>query len=290
MAVHQSLKTSKMKRCIFVLSAILLIAFTLDAQSLPEKSNTLRLNWGMGTIKRQDLIFSPVMHQDRSPFNLTLGYTHSHKLEHRIYAKFGRYTPAVVDPYTYYWDTPDELSTTGKHEFNMLDLNYSLGKAFASNDKLILVVGGRSRNRLHQSYYCYGPDWLWHFGYYFSFGLDLWTQASYAINSSSMLSMNLALPIFSYNARSPYMAQDDGYFERIYSHKAIPTLLAHIKDGEFQSWGQSRSLDLDLSYDYSFSDKWSLGASYWFSLNFNSTPVPFRSLEHVFYLSTAIHF
>jgi len=279
-----------MKRMSIVLSAILLSSLSLGAQSAPESSSSLRLNWGMGQIKTQDLIYTPVLHEEWSPFNLAVTYSHSHRLVHRVYVKFSRYTPSVVEPYTFYWDTPDEPSTTGTHQFNILDLNYSLGKAVVSGNKLSLVFGASSRNRLHQASYCYGPDWLSHFGYYFSFGLDIWSQMSYAIGNSSRLSMNLALPLFAYIARSPYMAQNDDYFENAFSHKPIPTVMAYIKDGELQSWGQSRSMDLDLSYEYGLSEKWSLGASYWLSMNFNSNPVPFRSVEQIISLSATFNF
>ena len=279
-----------MKRISIVLSAIFLSSLSLWAQSAQESSSSLRLNWGMGKIKTQDLIYTPVLHEEWSPFNLAVTYSHSHRLVHRVYVKFSRYTPSVVEPYTFYWDTPDELSTTGTHQFNILDLNYSLGRPVLSGNKLSLVLGAGSRNRLHQSSYGYGPDWLSHFGYYFSFGLDIWSQMSCAIGNSSRLSMNLALPLFAYITRSPYMGQNDDYFENAFSHKPIPTLMAYIKDGEFQSWGQSKSLDFDLSYEYGISEKWSLGATYWLSMNFNSYPVPFRSVEQIISLSATFNF
>lgn len=272
------------------MSVLLLVSLSLQAQNQGESRNSFGLNWGMGKIMRQDLIFSPILHEQWSPFNVLVSYRHSHKLEHQVYVKFGRYTPSVTEPFTFYWDTPDELSPSGVHEFNMLDLNYSIGKKIISSNALEMTVGGRSRNRLHQSYYCYGPDWLWHFAYYFSFGLDAWTALSYKVNGSNRFEINLAIPIVSYNARSPYLAQDDSYFKRIYSHKALPALAGHIKEGEWQSWGQSQSLDLDLSYYYALSERWEVGASYWLSMNFNSTPEPFRSVENVLYMNITFKF
>lgn len=280
----------KMKTTTLFTTALLLLTLSLQSQALQVNKNSLGLSWGLGKIMRQDFIFSDIMHAEVSPINFILSYTNSGKLEHVAYVKFGRYTPSVSDPFTYYWETPAESEQSGTHEFNMLDLNYSLGKRIVSTGALSMTAGVRSRNRLHQSYYCYGMNWLWHFAYYFTFGADAWTRISYEINPSNRIEMNMALPMFSFTARSPYLAQDDQYFHNTYSHKALPTLWEHMKHGEWQSWGKSMSLDLDLNYYFSLTENLEIGASYWLSVNYNSSPVDFRSLEHVYYLNARLHF
>ena len=92
---------------------------------------------------------------------------------------------------------------------------------------------------------------------------------------------NLALPMFSFGGRSPYSWMDDEYFEDSSSHKPLKIIASYIGGGEMQSWSQSQSLDFDLSYYYNISEKWSLGMSYWFSLNTNQNPKPFTSIENI---------
>lgn len=268
------------------LSILIFLSCTLSifAQER-ESTNSLGVQWGVGHLQRQDFNFSPMIHDTWSPANLALIYKRSADWEQRAGIKFGSYSASITDQFEYYWDTPDVKEQSGAHSFTLLDLNYALGKTVFQNEHLNIALGGRSRNRLNASYYLFGINWLGSFGYNFSFGLDAWTNVRYIIASKHQLELDFALPLFSYNARSPYHSQDDWFFENVISHKPISTVVEYIKDGELISWGKSQSVDFDLAYTYKLSKRFDIGASYALSINWNQSPLNYTSIENCFYLS-----
>lgn len=100
----------------------------------------------------------------------------------------------------------------------------------------------------------------------------------------------LALPIFSYLARSPYTGQDDPYLERIMVHGDLKIFVQQLKSGNIQSWGTSRMVDVELSYNYALNTRWDIGITYLFSMNLHNNPVQYTSIENVFYLGTTFNF
>lgn len=264
-------------KTILILTSFML-SISLNAQ-VSDRENSLSFGWGAGHFKEQDLVISPLIHKSFSPVNAVIEYSRSGNLEHQLYLKFGLYKNSVVESYTYYMDNyEDSLMTWPSSNINV-DINYSLGKSVIQKDDLKLVVGGRFRNRLHPSDNAMGPSVL--FGYYFSLGLDVWTQLSYTIDQKHEFKANLALPVFSMNSRSPYNWMDDSYFEDFFTHKALKTFVNYLEGSKMQSWGKSQSLDFDVHYYYNLSEKWSVGGAYWFSLNMNQDPKNLTSIENL---------
>ncbi len=276
-------------RRIWIISIICLSMTNLQAQE-EERPNSLGISWGPGHIMRQDLIFTPVTHRQWSPVGVRLTYERSLKLEQRVTLKYNHYTPSILGPHTVYWEYPEEPLPSGTHSFHLLDINYSLGRGVYRGEILGVILGARWKNRLQVQDYAYGMDWLTHFGYYFSFGLDAWTQVSVKLNPVQRLDLNLALPLFAFNARSPYLVQDDPYFQNTYSHRPLKTVASQIGDGKIQSWGVSREVDLEIKYTYSLSGRWALGAGYAFSMISNRSPRKLTSVENSFYLNTTFKF
>ncbi len=268
------MKTNKL--IIFI--AILLSCMNLQAQD-GDKKSSLSFGWGTGYFKEQDLAISPMIHDAISPVNAFVEYRHSGKLEHQLYTRFGLYKADFAEPFSYYYDNPDELEFSWPHSNINIDINYSLGAVVVDRNGLKLTLGGRSRNRLHPSDNVMAPSVL--FGYYISFGLDAWAQLNYSVGDKHEFSANLALPVFSMNGRSAYNWMDDWYFEDTFSHKPLNILASYIGGTKMQSWGVSQSVDFDASYYYSLSEKWSIGASYWFSLNMNQYPRNPTSIENL---------
>ena len=110
------------------------------------------------------------------------------------------------------------------------------------------------------------------------------------LNEKHHFKSNVSLPLFSYIYRDPYLAQDDEFFENIYSHKGLKELGARIKDGQLQSWGSSQSFDFDLSYGYALNEKWEIGCMYLLSMNLNQIPTKFTQIENVIYVSGTFKF
>jgi len=243
------------------------------------KHNSIQLLWGMGQTSRQDLTFSPFVHRDRSPLNFTLRFDRSKKLEQTAYLRFNSYNPQIGNTYEYFTTFNENRYNTFSHEFLMLELHYGLGKKIIEKEKWYLSIGGKSRNRFRFSTYDYAEAGIT--GYYLSFGLDAWLKAGYNINNKQSLTANLALPLFSFVSRSPYLTQNDEFFEDNLSHTGIKILGNYIKRAEFRSWGTSQIIDFDLSYHYKLSEKWSIGANYWLSMDFDQEPLKFGSIDNV---------
>lgn len=277
------MKTTKL----IIIIAALLSCINLQAQDSDKKSS-ISFGWGAGHFKEQDLVISPLIHKGFSPVNTVIDYSHSDKLEHQLYLRFGLYKNNVIEPFTFYWHTRENSQMTWPSSNMNLDINYSLGKSALEKGNLKLVLGGRLRNRLHPSDNVMGSSVL--FGYYFSLGLDVWTQLSYSIDNKHEFKANIALPLFSMNSRSPYSWMDDEYFEDFSSHKPLKTFASYIGGSKMQSWGKSQSFDFDVNYYYSLSDKWSIGAGYWFSLNTNQDPKNLTSIENMACLNIKLKF
>lgn len=268
-----------------IILTIFLLAKGLIAQE--ENKNAITLNWGIGHLTRQDLTASPMIHKDVSPVNAMLGYKHFNKFEHEVEVKFGMYNPKPTESYDFFFE-PEEILQTFNHSFILLDVNYSFGKSVYTTDKLKVVAGARMRNRLNASDYAYGAISL--FAYYFSFGLDARLKMDYEINEKSKLHFSAALPLFSMNSRSPYLATDAEYLMDNYAHKDLSAVINFSKRAKFQSWGKSQGIEIGLGYDYSISEKWSIGCDYLFLANFNQVPTNFSSIENTLFLGAKLKF
>jgi len=265
---------------------VLFLAYGAAAQEVAH--NNISLNWGMGQIMRQDQTVSPFIHQKWSPVNFLLSYSRSKKLEQLAELKFSLYNPSIVEPYNFNSFYNGE-ETGLAHSFKLIDVNYALGKAVIDKNDLRFVIGGKSRNQIYFSDYNFGstttPSPM-----FISFGLDVWLNLRYNLNEKNYFISNLSLPIFSYVYRAPYAAQNDEYFENIYSHKGFQEFVSRVKDGKLESWGTSQRVDFDLRYGHILNEKWDIGLSYLLAMNFNQSPTQFSQIENVFYLSAKFKF
>ncbi len=260
-----------MKHRIIVLWGLIILTLGLKAQE-EARVNSFGLNWGMGNIMRQDLSVSPFVHKDWSPINVRLVYERSNKLEQQASLKFGYYTPRVGEEFKYNsFYNGEEIAYP--HYFTMIDINYALGFSVVEKEKFKFVLGGKSKNKFYASTYNFGPSGP--SPLFIAFGLDIWMNFQYDLNEKHHFKSNVSIPLFAYIYRDPYLAQDDEFFENIYSHKGLKELGARIKDGQLQSWGSSQSFDFDISYDYSLNEKWEIGCKYLLSMNFNQRPTKF---------------
>ncbi len=287
--VELSQAKGRIKKITILLAALVTCLSGLRAQnessnSLNKPTNSIGIYWGTGNLKKQDLNFSPFVHQSWSPVNVILNYERSGKLEQRASIRFGSYGGNTGDLFTYQLD--GETNTKYGNSFTLIDLNYSLGVELIENEQWKFILGGRIRNRFHISDYDFGPAGP--FGYYIPMGLDAWVNLKYNAGNKHRFDANLNLPLFSGVARSPYMGQDDGYLERISVHGDLKIFFEHVKTAEIQSWGTSQIVDLDLRYHYALNDRWELGAGYMFSMNLHSKPVKLTSYQHLFLIGTTI--
>ena len=264
---------------------IILLIIALSPQygaTQNELKNKLSLNWGIGNLVKQNITFSPLIQEDWSPLNFKLTYNRSNKMEHQASIRYSNYKSQIGDEFTY--NAPwDESAHTYPHNMNIAELNYSLGKSILNRDQLSLTIGGKSRNRFDISDYVYGFSGT--AGNYLSLGLNIWMNFKYKFTEKHQLNGNISLPIIAYVYRSPYLTQNDDYFEDISSNNDIKGFLLYFKRGEIQSWNKAQNFDFDLAYNYTLSERWGLGFKYWFSVNMNQKPTKYASIENVLYLS-----
>lgn len=251
------------------------------------KTNSLTLGWGMGNIMRQDFTVSPFVHKDWSPVNLHVVYERSKKLEQQAWLKFGFYSPRIGEAFTYNSFYNGE-QTTLPHSFTMIDINYAIGKSVIDKGMWKFVLGGKSKNKFYPSTYNFGPSGP--SPIFAAFGLDIWLNMKFDLNEKHHFKSNVSLPIFAYIYRDPYLAQDDKFFENLYSHKPLKELTDRIKDGQLESWGTSQGFDFDLNYGYLLNDKWEIGCTYQLSMSSNQTPTKYAQIENVIYISGKLKF
>ena len=275
-----------MKKIFIIVVTLLLLVQGVKAQE-EVRVNSFGLNWGMGNLMRQDFTTSPFVHKDWSPVNVQLVYERSKKLDQQASLKFGNYSPRIGESFTFNSFYNGE-ETTLPHSFKMIDINYAIGKSFIEQEKWKFVLGGKSKNHIYASDYNFGPSGP--SPIFIAFGLDIWLNIRFDLNEKHYFRSNVALPVFSYIYRAPYLAHDDKLFQNLYSHKPLQELANRIKDGQVQSWGTSQSFDFDLSYGYALNEKWDIGCMYLLSLNFNQTPTNFSQIENVFYISGKFKF
>jgi len=273
-----------MKQLIILLP--LLLATDLFGQEASK--NVVSVSWGMSNLAKQDITFTPLIHQGWSPINFLLSYKRSNKLEHQASIRFGNYKSRIGEEFTYSVPWESGNFPTYPHNINVAGINYSLGKSIFNKNQIKLTLGGKSRNRFDISDYIYGNSGT--AGNYLSLGLDIWLKVQYELSEKHHLTSNIGLPIFAYVYRSPYLTQNDDYFEDIYSHKDIKGFFLYFKRGELQSWNKSQNFDFDFNYYYTLSKKWEIGAIYWFSINLNQKPTKYGSIENVLYFTANYKF
>lgn len=278
-----------MKKILLLTSICLpLIGFSQEEET-KHWYNSVQLNWGAANIQIQNISASDLIHKSWSPVNVTLQYERSKKFEQQFYTRFRRYTYQTSDTYEYSAIfTDDEFVSTLPHEFLFIDINYSLGKQVLQQSDWKLAVGGRSSNFLNQTYYDFGPAGSG--VYYFSFGLDMWFNAKYDLSDKHQIVANLALPIFSFATRSPYMTTDGQFIADNQTRKGWDAIMNYLKRGELQTWNKRQAVNFDVNYYYKLSEKWHLGLTYWLAMNFNNEPQPYTAIENCFQLSGKFNF
>jgi hypothetical protein len=254
---------------------------------LAQAQSSLSLNWGPGYLKRQDLTFSPLIHDSWSPLNLMLEYRRSGKMEQSLQLRFGQYQPIIGEAFDYESFYEGNIATY-PHSFMLIDLNYALARRVVDGENYQLSVGGRLHNRLLPSDYVFAN--FSSIGYYLSFGLDLWLQSRIELWERHYFDAQLAVPFLSWNARTDYLWHTDEYFGEIYSHNGFTTFGNFVKGGSLQSWDKAQRIDIDLEYGYRLSDKWDIGARYGLTTDFNQDPTRFSQVVHQFYFTGRLKF
>lgn len=267
---------------------VLITTFTyccLNAQEHIRK-NKLEINVGFGHIARQDLIFSPFVHKNLTFINLGVEYSREGKFYQKIKLNYAGFNPMIDKSYqfTEYGETEDALP----HNFNLIDLDYLIGKKIHEKEKHILTAGVLFSTNIQAMNYVYGR--FGNFGYFANLGLGLFIRENIKINDKSNINATLQLPVISWLARSPYLVNDDVFIENISSHSGIKSFIGFLGDGEMVSLDQLQTVDLELKYNYQINKKLGLGAGYNFEFIHSDNPRNLLSFRNALNISANINF
>lgn len=268
-----------------VLSVITLIA-TLQQAKGQDLKNKLSLYLGPGHIARQDLVFSPFIHQDFTLLNLGLEYTRNADVYQNLRLGFASFNPMLTSPYDYTINGKTEVAS--EHYFTLIDLDYSLGKEISKTEKSSTKVGAIFAADVQVLNYAYGR--IGSFGYYSSLGLGGFILKEYSLSEKSSISGRFALPLFNWLSRSPYLVNDDEFIENISSHSTLKSFFAFIGDGEFATLNKLQTFNLEAKYTYQLNRRWDIGLGYFFEFIHVKNPRTLLSYRNSLIASTNFRF
>lgn len=248
--------------------------------------NSFTFSFGPGYIVRQDLIFSPFIHTDFSFLNVGLDFTRDADFYQKVSLHYGNFDPMVTAPYDF--TVHGETETAYPHNFNVIEIDYLLGKTIKENKKSTLTAGGLFTSDIHAMNYVYGR--ISSFGYYAAFGFGIFGKNDLAISEKSKVSTTLQLPLFAWLARPPYIGIDDEFIENISSHSGFKTFASIVGDGKLVTWNRLQTVDLVIKYSYQLNEKWDVGAAYFFEFIHSSQPRSLLSFRNSINLSSTLRF
>jgi hypothetical protein len=250
--------------------------------------NAFSVQWGMGQISRQDMVFSPFVHKSISPMNIGLEYARDGRsIQQRIKVHHAAFSAAQTTAYPYIED--GKTQQTSPHTFNLIDLDYNIGKVFRNaKNRISTSAGILLSSDIHALYYSYGR--VGSFGYFANFGLGLYLEKYHHFDERSQISGRLSLPVVNWLARSPYLVNDDAFIENTSSHKGLKTFFAFIGDGHLAGFSGFQSAEAQLKYTFALNKKWSLGANYQFDFTHARKPRNLLQYRHLLHFSTTFKF
>lgn len=263
----------------------MLLAGGAEAQE-SNKRNELQLRWGVARMGRQDLVFSPFRHTGFSPLNVGFSYLREKKLYHGVHVDYSGFQLRQVESFKYLDD--GETETTAPHFATLINLNYELGKKLGEKNRRTCYAGGATDFAIQSLNYQYGR--IGSFGYYAAFSLHAWYRTSFLFGEKHRLSGQIAIPLVTWLARSPYLVNDDEFIENTISHSGFATFFALLGDGKPVTWNRLQTVKLFVDYDLLLSEKWSIGARYRFDFIHSSKPRNLLSYQNTFFVYGAFKF
>lgn len=255
-------------------------------QPAKERPNQFSVSVGSSMLARQDLIYSPFVHSDQSFLSFAMKYTR----EKKSYQ---------------YWDisfmfnssqrgTRTEIDMGGHrhgfnpHEFLLISSAYGIGLPLKHSERKKEWLGAALKIDLQAAFYSFVMSDM--FGYYIDHSVNGWYRRHFIIGNRHNLAARIELPLISWLARPPYLAEDDGFIENISSHNKSKILLAFIKDGQFTTWNTVQRVNLDAGYSYPVAKRLNIGADYRFVFIRSAEPKTLLSVQHILNLTSTIKF
>lgn len=255
----------------------LLLCFQAQAQK-----NRIELELGASLLGRQDLIFSPFVHQSFSPIHVGLQWENQNY--QRLGLRANLHSSALLSRFRYLEE--DHSKVAAQHFFTLVELDYSKGWSILSKDKFSLVAGVTSQNHFQMMNYQYGR--IGSFGYYLQLGVGPYLQAQLRPTSKTRFEIRASQPAFAWISRSPYLVNDDEFIENISSHSSLRTLGAFIVDGDFVSALDFKDVKSELKWVRSLGKHLEGGLSYRFDYLHVENPRPLKSYQNGLFFHIAV--
>ncbi|MDQ3845723.1 MAG: hypothetical protein M3342_17185 [Bacteroidota bacterium] len=255
------------------------------AQPPAKEKAGLELSLGYGFIARQDLIFSPFIHQAGSPLNVGVAYQVPGTWTKVAAFRWSQYKPILGSAYSY-TDRSRQQVMTQPHIFNLIDLRFAMGKTIYKRTQQELKVGGVFSTDIDALSFNYG--FAGNSGYFGLFGLGLWSEGQYLLSKNQSVGFTFQLPVVAWITRSPYLANDDPYMKHNYSHNGVKTFIAYVGDGKLQTVNRFQKVNAAVQYTYFFKKRVGVGGKYELEFLHHALPLSLRSYQHVFSLTTTV--
>ena len=130
----------------------------------------LTLSLGPATIARQDLIFSPFIHQDVPPLVVGLKYEKTKKVHQYLRLDYAGFSAGLETPYDYIYN--GEVETAYPHSFTFIAFRYGNGRYLGKSEHPRSMIGGAINLDVQAMNYQYGRSS--YFGYFSTIGLHAW--------------------------------------------------------------------------------------------------------------------
>ena len=273
----------KIRLRVFLLPILCMCVLISTAQE--EARKTISVQIGPSFLYRQDLTFSPFVHQDISFPHLQLQYTKEKKW-HQVYRLgYSGFNPGLVTPFEYIVD--NDTTTAFPHSYTFVNAGYQLGRPLGKR-KQKNILGGMLNMDVQALNNNYGRFST--FGYFSSIDLGAWYKRILVSSEKHVLSAGIELALVSWQARSPYLVNDDEYIENTFSHNGFTTFFAYLGDGNLTSIHKLRKINVDAEYEYHLGSKWITGINYSLHTIFSATPRQLASFQHSLFLKAGIKF
>jgi len=260
-----------------------LLALTTGIQAQDTARNSLTLSLGPALQHRQDLIFSPFIHES---FGFpTIGLSWQKDKAGHTWVEFqgGGFTSGLEAPFTYYTDGDEQEAYP--HTFTYIHAGVGRGAYLSSGPKGRSILGASFHGDIQALDNQYGL--VSFFGYYASFGVGAWFKRQMYLGPKHRLTWQVELPLVSWVSRSPYLVNDDEFIENIYSHNGFKTFFAYLADGRLTSVHELQRLNAAIAYNYILSPRFDIGATWTLRYMHYSEPVALNLLEQYFHVSAA---
>ncbi|MFC4870774.1 hypothetical protein [Negadavirga shengliensis] len=264
-----------MKLQLITIAVIIQVAWMGRGFAQESKQESLVISAGMTYLARKDLVYSPFVHTDRSFHSYGLAYQREKDFFQFVETGITYNTSQIGSSYE--MEMGDHSHMVLPHEFLFFHLNYGIGKTLGKTSRAKSWLGAALKVDLQASFYNFTLSNM--FGYYIGQSGGIWYKKRWIFDNKHEFSFQLELPLITWMARPPYLAEDDRFIENISSHKPVRIIMAFIEDGQFAFWDKLQRSDFSLTYQYPVSKKWGIGTVYRFSFIHASEPKSLLSYQ-----------